>query len=58
MKPDNPLKSFSEIAHPTSIPVSACIPPRRLCSDLITARVYACVVGQGGGMDGQPIEIE
>ena len=41
-----------------AIPPSACIPVPASWSDLIVARVYACVVGQGGGMDGQETETE
>lgn len=42
----------------TPVPVSACIPPHRLCFGLITAQVYACVVGQGDEIHGQPTETE
>lgn len=43
---------------PAPIPPSACIPVPALVSDLKVARVYACVVGQGGRMDGQTTETE
>lgn len=54
----NPLIFLAGIAQPISIPVSACIPPLRLCSDLITARVYACIGRQGVRTHGQPTETE
>lgn len=43
---------------PTPVPPSACIPVPAPWSDLIVAQVYACVVGQGGGMDGQETETQ
>lgn len=43
---------------PAPIPPSACIPVPAQWSDLIVARVYACVVRQGGGMDGQETETQ
>lgn len=56
--PPNPLISLCGIPLSTSIPPSACIPVPAPLSDLIVARVYACVVWQGGGMDGQETETE
>ena len=56
--PPIPLISLSGTPLPTPIPPSACIPVHASLSDLIVARVYACVVWQGGGMDGQETEIE
>lgn len=49
---------LSGMALPTPVPPSACIPAAAPWSDLIVARVYACVVGQGGVMDGQETETE
>lgn len=46
------------IAFPATVPPSACIPPPAPWSDLMVARVYACVVGQGGGTDAQTAETE
>lgn len=54
----NPLKKLSGAPRLTLIPPSAFIPVPALWSDLIVARVYACVVGQGGGMDGQTTETQ
>lgn len=56
--PLNPLILMSGIALAASIPPSACIPAPAPCCDLITARVYACVVGQGGQTHGQQTEAE
>jgi hypothetical protein len=53
-----PLIKVTGIPLLTSIPPSACIPPLRPCSALITARVYACVGLQGGRVHGQAYEIE
>lgn len=52
------LAVISGIPRPAPVPPSACIPVPPSWSDLIVARVYACVVGQGGGMDGQETETE
>ena len=56
--PRNPLIKLSGTPFPAPVPPSACIPVPAPWSDLIVARVYACVVGQGGGMDGQTTETE
>ena len=54
----NLLICLPGIPLPGSIPPSACIPVPAPWSDLIVARVYACVIGQGGGIDGQATETE
>ena len=54
----NPLFFQSGIASVPSIPPSACIPVLGPWSDLIVARVYACVVRDGGAMHGQTAETE
>ena len=56
--PRNPLIKLSGTPFPAPVPPSACIPIPAPWSDLIVARVYACVVRQGGGMDGQETETE
>lgn len=54
----NPLSFLTGTPVPAPIPPSACIPVPVPWSDLIVARVYACVVGQGGGMHGQETETQ
>ena len=54
----NPSICLSGTPVSAPIPPSACIPVPALWSDLIVARVYACVVGQGGRMDGQETETQ
>ena len=53
-----PCFSFLGIVTRPSIPPSACIPVLGPWSDLIVARVYACVVRDGGAMHGQTAETE
>lgn len=54
----NPLIKLSGTPFPAPVPPSACIPVPASWSDLIVARVYACVVGQGGRVHGQAAETE
>lgn len=54
----NALFFLSGIAPRRSIPPFAYIPVPAPWSDLIVARVYACVTGLGGGMHGQETETQ